>query len=511
MARRPQVFGQRRTISQGLAGTRRVNYDLAPEERAGAEQDAGKSPAAPAVEAAPQELPPQMPPCPPAKPEEIDAAPAEARQLPSRALEVRDEILNELMDQIDIGAAAQLDRDELTVEIRPIISEILVQRKMTLNLDEQTELETLVIDEMVGLGPLEPLLKQDDVTDIMVNGAKQVYVERNGKLELSGVTFRDDDHVMNLASRIVTQVGRRIDQTTPLVDARLKDGSRVNVIVPPLAIRGPTISIRKFSRRALDLDTMVRQGNLSPEMATVLRIAAACRLNILVSGGTGSGKTTLLNAMSQLIDPGERIVTVEDAAELQLQQPHVVALETRPASIEGSGAITIRDLVRNALRMRPDRIIVGEIRGEEAIDMLQAMNTGHDGSMGTLHANRPRDALTRLENMVNMGNVNLPLRAIRQQIAEALDLIVHVSRMRDGKRRIVSITEVVDTQGDIISTQELFRYHYEGETPKGELIGRFESGGLHPHFFEKARYFGMHEALIEALGSPIPDMEANSL
>jgi len=303
MARRPQVFGQRRTISQGLAGTRRVNYDLAPEERAGAEQDAGKSPAAPAVEAAPQELPPQMPPCHPATPDEIDKAPAEARQSPSRALEVRDEILNELMDQIDIGAAAQLDRDELTVEIRPIISEILVQRKMTLNLDEQTELETLVIDEMVGLGPLEPLLKQDDVTDIMVNGAKQVYVERNGKLELSGVTFRDDDHVMNLASRIVTQVGRRIDQTTPLVDARLKDGSRGNVIVPPLAIRGPTISIRKFSRRALDLDTMVRQGNLSPEMATVLRIAAACRLNILVSGGTGSGKTTLLNAMSQLIDP----------------------------------------------------------------------------------------------------------------------------------------------------------------------------------------------------------------
>ena len=494
MARRPQVFGQRRTISQGLAGTRRVHYDVVPADEPKPDGDASDAPKDGPSHAVRKEAAPVTAP----------AEPAKAPESRSQAHEVRDEILAELLDQIDIGAAAELDRDELTIEIRPIISEILVQRKMTLNLDEQTELETLVIDEMVGLGPLEPLLKQDDITDIMVNGATQVYIERNGKLELSGVTFRDDDHVMNLASRIVTQVGRRIDQTTPLVDARLKDGSRVNIIVPPLAIRGPTISIRKFSRKVLDLDTMAGQENLSPEMASMLRIAAACRLNILVSGGTGSGKTTLLNAMSQLIDPGERIVTVEDAAELQLQQPHVVALETRPPSIEGSGAVTIRDLVRNALRMRPDRIVVGEIRGEEAIDMLQAMNTGHDGSMGTLHANRPRDALTRLENMINMGNANLPLRAIRQQIAEALDLIVHVSRMRDGKRRIVSITEVIDTQDDTISTQELFRYRYDGETPKGDLIGHFESTGLHPHCFEKVRYFGLHETLIETTGCPAP-------
>jgi pilus assembly protein CpaF len=353
---------------------------------------------------------------------------------------------------------------------------------------------------MLGLGPLEPVLADDTVTDIMVNGPKQVYVERRGKLELTDVTFRDNAHVMSIATRIVTQVGRRIDESTPLVDARLQDGSRVNIITPPLAIDGPSISIRKFSKKTITLDVMARQQNVSPPMATVLKIASRSRLNILISGGTGSGKTTLLNAMSQMIDPGERIVTIEDAAELQLQQPHVVRLETRPANLEGKGEITMRDLVKNALRMRPDRIILGEIRDGAALDMLQAMNTGHDGSLSTIHANRPREALTRLENMVGMAGVQLPARAIRQQIAAAVHLIVQISRMRDGIRRITSITEIIGMEGDIITTQDLFTYQFEGELPDGKLKGSFPSSGLRPHFTARAEYFGLDRALVEAIG-----------
>src|SRR5690349_21573480 len=286
---------------------------------------------------------------------------------------------------------------------------------------------------MLGLGPLEPLIEDETVTDIMVNGARQVYVERRGKLELTGVRFRDDDHVMNVATRIVTRVGRRIDEATPLVDARLMDGSRVNIIAPPLAIDGPTISIRKFSKKTITLDTMAQQANISAEMATLLKVAARCRLNILISGGTGSGKTTLLNAMSRMIDPAERTVTIEDAAELQLQQPHVVRLETRPPNLEGNGEITMRDLLRNSLRMRPDRIIIGECRGEEAMDMLQAMNTGHDGALTTIHANSPRDALKRLEQMVAMAAVSMSAASIRSQIASAITLAVHLQRLPDGK------------------------------------------------------------------------------
>ena len=301
----------------------------------------------------------------------------------------------------------------------------------------------------------------------MVNGPYQVYVERKGKVELTDVVFRDDPHVLHVATRIVTEVGRRVDESTPLVDARLKDGSRVNIIIPPLAIDGPTISIRKFSKKEITLDVMARQNNISPDMATVLKIAGRCRLNILISGGTGSGKTTLLNAMSRMIDHGERTVTIEDAAELQLQQPHVVRLETRPANIEGEGEITMRHLVKNALRMRPDRIILGEIRGEEAIDMLQAMNTGHDGSMGTIHSNTPRDALTRLENMVAMSGFKLPAEAVREQIQSAIHMIIQISRMRDGKRRITQVTEITGMEGEIVTTQDLFKYVYDGENADG--------------------------------------------
>jgi pilus assembly protein CpaF len=405
-----------------------------------------------------------------------------------------------IIERIDSEVATKLNRPELAAQLGGVVAEVLAELKMPLNQREQRDVVTLLMNDMLGLGPLEPLLNDDTVTDIMVNGAKQIYVERRGKLEASNISFRDNAHVMAIASRIVSTIGRRIDESSPLVDARLMDGSRVNIIIPPLAIDGPSISIRKFSKKTIDLDVMWRQQNMSQAMATVLKIASRSRLNILISGGTGSGKTTLLNALSQMIDPDERVVTIEDAAELQLQQPHVVRLETRPPNLEGRGEVNMRDLVKNALRMRPDRIILGEIRGAEAIDMLQAMNTGHDGSLGTIHANRPREALTRLENMVGMSGVNLPSKAVRTQIAAAVQMIVQVSRMRDGVRRIVSITEVVGTEGDVITTQELFSYKFEGQALDGTLRGRFECSGLRPHFVPRAEYYGLDRLLIEAIG-----------
>ena len=437
-----------------------------------------------------------------AETEAVEAAPARPTTIASRANieEAIPRIYSSVMERIDTEVAAKLSREELSRQLGAVVSEILVEQKIQLNQTEQRHLVTVLLDDMLGLGPLEPLLADDTITDIMVNGAKQVYIERRGKLELTDVVFRDNAHVMSIATRIVTLVGRRIDESTPLVDARLQDGSRVNIISPPLAIDGPSISIRKFSKKTITLDVMSRQNNVSLPMATVLKIASRSRLNILISGGTGSGKTTLLNAMSQMIDPGERIVTIEDAAELQLQQPHVVRLETRPPNLEGKGEITMRDLVKNALRMRPDRIILGEIRSAEALDMLQAMNTGHDGSLSTIHANRPREALTRLENMVGMAGVQLPPRAIRMQIAAAVHLIVQISRMRDGIRRVTSVTEVIGMEGDVITTQDLFTYQFEGELPDGKLKGSYISSGLRPHFTATAEYFGLDRALIEAIG-----------
>ena len=404
-----------------------------------------------------------------------------------------------ILDRIDVNAAAELPREEFERQLFGWVNELLAETKIQLNFAEQRDLIEQMIDDMLGLGPLEPLLADDTVTDIMVNGPQKTYVERRGKVELTDVTFRDNAHVMNVALRIVSRVGRRIDETVPLVDARLQDGSRVNIIVPPLAIDGPSISIRKFSKKSITLDTMAEQGNISPEMATLLKIAARCRLNILISGGTGSGKTTLLNALSRMIDPAERTVTIEDAAELQLQQPHVVRLETRPPNLEGDGEITMRDLLRNSLRMRPDRIILGEIRGAEALDVLQAMNTGHDGSMSTIHANRPREALTRLENMIGMTGINLPSRAVRTQIAAAVNLIIQINRMRDGMRRITHIMEIVGMEGDIVTTQDLFVYDYEGETTDGRLRGTFRSGGVRPHFLPRAEYYGLDRALLEVI------------
>jgi pilus assembly protein CpaF len=343
-------------------------------------------------------------------------------------------------------------------------------------------------------------LAEETVTDIMVNGPYQVYIERKGKLELTDVKFRDNQHVLNICSRIVSQVGRRVDESQPLCDARLLDGSRVNIIIPPLAIDGPSISIRKFSKKGITLDIMAKQRNVSENMAKVLKIASRSRLNIIISGGTGSGKTTLLNAMSQLIDVGERIVTIEDAAELQLQQPHVVRLETRPPNIEGEGQITMRDLVKNCLRMRPERIIVGEVRGPEAFDLLQAMNTGHDGSMGTLHANSPREALSRVESMITMGGYSLPSKTIREMLVASVDVIVQAARLRDGSRKITHITEVVGMEGDVIITQDLFVYEIAGEDEKGNLIGKHRSTGIgRPKFWDRARYYGEDTRLAAAL------------
>ena len=407
-----------------------------------------------------------------------------------------------LMARMDVSKAAEMPRAELATQVTEIVAEILAEEKVQLNLIEQRDLVTRLLNDMLGLGPLEPLLADEAVTDIMVNGPKQIYVERRGRLELAEVHFRDNAHVLHVAQRIVSAVGRRVDETSPLCDARLADGSRVNVIIPPLAIDGPSISIRKFAKQKITMEKMEQQKNLSPAMATVLRIAGRSRLNIIVSGGTGSGKTTLLNALSRMIDPGERIVTIEDAAELQLQQPHVVRLETRPANLEGEGEITQRDLVKNCLRMRPDRIILGEIRAGEALDMLQAMNTGHDGSLCTIHANRPREALTRLENMVAMAGTKLPNEAVRAQIAGAVNLIVQIARMRDGMRRITHITEVVGMEGEVVTTQDLFTFEFEGEDADGRLYGSFKSSGLRPHFAPSAKYFGLEKALLEAMSAP---------
>ena len=408
-------------------------------------------------------------------------------------------VLPKLLEQIDFGVAAGLSREELAGQISGVVTDILDEEEIRLNQREQQDLLKFMLDEMLGLGPLEPLLADEDITDILVNGHAQVYIERFGKLELTDTVFRDDGHVMNVATRIVSQVGRRVDEANPLVDARLADGSRVNIIIPPLAIDGPSISIRKFSKQKITLKEIERSNGMSAAMVTLLQVAARSRLNILISGGTGSGKTTLLNALSQMIGHDERVVTIEDAAELDLLQPHVVRLETRPPSLEGEGMVTMRDLVKNALRMRPDRIIIGEVREAEAVDMLQAMNTGHEGSMSTIHANRPREALTRLENMVSMARLNLPAKAMRTQVSEAIDMIIQVRRMRDGVRRITDIVEVVGMEGDVIITQNLFTFKYEGDDSSGNIRGKYEYSDVRPHMMPKAEFFGLDRVLTEAL------------
>lgn len=404
------------------------------------------------------------------------------------------------LDRIDATVAAQLTPEELEVQIHQELERVAKELGYPLASNELQRLVTTILDDMTGLGPIQQLLNDEAVTDIMVNGPSQVFVERHGKLTLSDVTFRDNTHVQHVAQRIANTVGRRIDESSPMVDARLLDGSRVNIIAPPLSLDGTCISIRKFSKDAISLDDMVENTSLSKQMAALLQVAAECRLNILVSGGTGAGKTTLLNAMSQLISADERIITIEDAAELRLLQPHVVTLETRPPSTEGTAEVTLRDLLINSLRMRPDRIIVGEVRGAEAFEMMQAMNTGHDGSMSTLHANSPKDALLRLENMLLLNATQVPISALRRQISSAVNLIVQVERMRDGVRRIVSITELTGMENDTIITQELFTFQQEKTSTPGEVSGRYTPCSARPKFTEKAAFFGLQEKLANALG-----------
>jgi len=365
---------------------------------------------------------------------------------------------------------------------------------------EQEHLVQDILNDVLGYGPLEPLLARDDIADIMVNGAGRVFIEVGGKVQLTNVRFRDNGQLMNICQRIVSQVGRRVDEASPICDARLPDGSRVNVIAPPLAIDGPTLTIRKFKKDKLTMRNLVEYASISPEGARVLGVIGASRCNLVISGGTGSGKTTLLNTLTAFIDPTERVITCEDAAELQLQQPHVVRLETRPPNLEGQGQITMRDLVKNCLRMRPERIIVGEVRGPEAFDLLQAMNTGHDGSMGTLHANSPREAISRMESMITMGGYGLPSKTIREMIVGSIDVIVQAARLRDGSRRITHITEVVGLEGDVIVTQDLFVYDITGEDANGKITGRHRSTGIaRPRFWDRARYYGLERELAEAL------------
>ncbi len=438
------------------------------------------------------------------EPAEVALAPAPPRNVPTappRAATPQPlaELRALCLQRLDPAAVASLTPDRLNQEMERLVADLATERRIQLNGREQKQLASELVNDMLGLGPLEPLLEDDTINDIMVNGPERVFVERFGKVEMSRVKFRDSTHVANICQRIAAAVGRRIDESSPLCDARLLDGSRVNIVFLPLALDGPYISIRKFSKKKIDFQKLVDNGSCSPQLGRILEIAGRARLNIIISGGTGSGKTTLMNAMSRLIDHGERIVTIEDAAELQLQQPHVVRMETRPASLEGKGEITQRDLVRNALRMRPDRVIIGEVRAGEAFDMLQAMNTGHDGSMSTIHANTTRDAISRVENMVQMGNMGLPSKAIRQQIVGAVDLIVQVERHRDGGRRITQVTDVCGLEGEVVIMNDIFQYEIEGEAQDGKIIGRYKVNRARPSFHERLTYFQLDRAWSAAL------------
>jgi pilus assembly protein CpaF len=414
--------------------------------------------------------------------------------------DIKSTIFNALIDAIDLTQLAQLDRGAARDEIRDIVNEIIAIKDVVMSIAEQEELLEDICNDVLGYGPLEPLLARDDIADIMVNGASTVFIEVDGKMHKTGVRFRDNTQLLNICQRIVSQVGRRVDEASPICDARLPDGSRVNVIVAPLSIDGPALTIRKFKKDRLKLSDLTRFKSITPEGATILEIIGRVRCNVLISGGTGSGKTTLLNCLTGHIDHDERIITCEDAAELQLQQPHVVRLETRPPNLEGEGAINMRDLVKNCLRMRPERIIVGEVRGPEAFDLLQAMNTGHDGSMGTLHANSPREAISRLESMITMGGFALPSKTIKEMICGSIDVIVQASRLRDGSRKITHVTEVVGMEGDVIITQDLFIYDMEGEDANGKIIGRHRSTGIaRPHFWDRARYYNEERRLADAL------------
>ena len=414
--------------------------------------------------------------------------------------ETKSQIFGALIEAIDLSQLAKLDSQSAREEIRDIVGEIIAIKNIVMSIAEQEDLLEDICNDVLGYGPLEPLLARDDIADIMVNGPNTVYIEVSGKIQRTPIRFRDGAQLMNICQRIVSQVGRRVDEASPICDARLPDGSRVNVIAPPLAIDGAALTIRKFKKDKLTLEQLVKFGSITAEGAEVLRIIGRVRCNVVVSGGTGSGKTTLLNCLTRYIDPDERIITCEDAAELQLQQPHVVRLETRPPNLEGEGKVTMTDLVKNCLRMRPERIIVGEVRGPEVFDLLQAMNTGHDGSMGTIHANSPRECLSRMESMIAMGGFSLPAKTVREIIVGSVDIIVQAARLRDGSRRITHITEVLGLEGDTPITQDLFVYEMVGEDDHGKIIGRHRSTGIgRPRFWDRARYYGEEKKLAAAL------------
>jgi pilus assembly protein CpaF len=445
-------------------------------------------------------------------------APAPERRHSEEYYDVKTTVFNALIDTIDLTQLAKLEAAAAREEIRDIVSEIIQIKNVVMSIAEQEELLEDICNDVLGYGPLEPLLARDDIADIMVNGAHTTYIEVAGKVQKTPMRFADNAQLMNICQRIVSQVGRRVDESSPICDARLPDGSRVNVIAPPLAIDGPALTIRKFKKDRLRLEQLLKYKSISAEAKTLLEIIGRVRCNVLISGGTGSGKTTLLNCLTGSIDDDERVITCEDSAELQLQQPHVVRLETRPPNLEGEGEITMRDLVRNCLRMRPERIIVGEVRGPEAFDLLQAMNTGHDGSMGTLHANSPREAISRLESMIMMGGFQLPTKTIREMITGSIDVIIQASRLRDGSRKVTHITDVVGMEGDVVTLQNLIVFEITGEDAHGKLIGRHRSTGIaRPRFWERAEYYGETERLAQALsaaevhdtrGNPMGDARA---
>ena len=511
------MFGKR-----GVAGSGALHVDLAPPPPALKRAETGPAapvsdldvkpkPATGAESTRPPEPVRQAPETPKAEAPKSetaksDGAKAEAPKpaapqgpLSKKLQDIKIAVFNDLIEAVDLAQMTNLEASAVREEISDIVAEIIGMRDFVLSAQEQQQVIDDICNDVLGLGPLEPLLARDDISDIMVNGPDKIYIETKGKIELTPFKFRDNAQLMNVCQRIVSAVGRRVDEASPICDARLADGSRVNVIAPPLAIDGAALTIRKFSRDKLTLDNLVKFKSISVAGAIVLQVAAAARCNILVSGGTGSGKTTLLNCLTDFIEPGERVITCEDAAELQLKNPHVVRLETRPPNLEGAGRVTMTDLVKNCLRMRPERIIVGEVRGPEAFDLLQAMNTGHDGSMGTVHANNPREGISRLENMIAMGGYNLPAKAMREQIASAVNIIVQAARLRDGSRKITHITEVIGMEGDVVTMQDLFVFEFTGEDANGKIIGHHRPTGLRPAFWDKARYFGLEAKLAEAL------------
>lgn len=431
---------------------------------------------------------------------DAENAAAYAQALNPRLEQARNRIWKDLRESLDIKGLAAMDITTARDEITSAVKEISRFRNLDLTDAEQTQIARECADDMLGFGPLEPLLERDDIADIMINGPDTTYIEVGGKIERANIKFRDNVHLVTICQRIVGAIGRRVDESSPICDARLPDGSRVNAIIPPLAVDGASMTIRKFKKDKLTLEKLIEFGAVTPACAKLIMAIGRSRLNVLISGGTGSGKTTMLNCLTRYIDKGERIITCEDACELQLQQPHVVRLETRPPNLEGVGEVTMRDLVRNCLRMRPERIIVGEVRGPEAFDLLQAMNTGHDGSMGTVHANNPREAISRMENMIAMAGLNLSPNAVREQIASAVQVIIQVQRLRDGSRKVTHISEITGMEGEVVTMQDLFALKFEGEDEHGKLITRQEPTGLRPRFFDQCRQYNVHDLVLEAMG-----------